>query len=167
MSTYLGLPVLVIAALIDAAIMPFFQLGGGSPELVFLLVIAWGVLVDVREGMTWAVIGGVLRDSFSVAPLGTSALGMVIVVFMMDSAFPEHRRRNVLVPLVMAVVGTALYHAISLIVLRLTGYYVPVGRGLTYVTLPTLILNGVLAIPVYQLVFRVRQWFAPVQRRVE
>lgn len=167
MSTYLGIPVLIMAAIIDAAVMPHFQIGGGSPELVFLLVMAWALLVDVREAMTWAVIGGLLRDGFSVAPLGTSALGMVMVVFLVDALFGRRDRNNTLLMLLIAVAGTAIYHVVTLLVLRLTGFYVPIGRGLLYVTLPAIFFNTLLAVPVYRVVAGVREWLAPTVRRIQ
>lgn len=89
MSNYIGIPILLLAALLNSTLMAEFRIGGGAPDLVFLLVVSWALLGDVEEALTWAVIGGVMQDLLSVAPLGTSSLGLVIVAFGADTVFGE------------------------------------------------------------------------------
>jgi rod shape-determining protein MreD len=152
MGTYIGIPILIIAALFNATVMPEFRVGGGAPDLVFMVVVCWALLSDVREALVWAAVGGMLQDWFSIAPLGTSALGLVIVVFAADSIFGNISRNNILVPPLVAVVGTLVYHLTVLLVLRITGTPVPTGRGLLYVTVPTLVFNTILIVPVFRVV---------------
>ncbi len=101
----------------------------------------------------WAVIGGVLKDTLSIAPLGTSALGMVIVVFVADSLFGTVRRNNLVVPpLVVAVRDRDLSPGDS-------GGFADGGvwsahwrQGYLYVTLPTMVYNLILILPVFRAV---------------
>lgn len=167
LGNYIGIPILALAAILNSALMPEFRLASGAPDLVFLLVVSWGLLADVRGAMFWAVVGGVFQDWLSIAPLGTSALGMVIVVFAADSVFGDVSRRNVLIPPVVALVGTVVYHLAVLLVLRLTGTAVPIGRGLFYVTLPTMLYNTFLVLPVYRVMGVVHYWLQPRRVRLE
>jgi hypothetical protein len=50
LSTYLSIPILAAAAILDTAVMPEFRLGGGRPDLVFMLVVSWALLADLRGG---------------------------------------------------------------------------------------------------------------------
>ena len=164
MGRYIGIPILLLAALLNATVMGLFRIGGGAPDLVFLLVISWALLADVQDALLWAVIGGVLQDWFSVAPLGSSALGLVVVAFVADMLFGRVGRGNVLIPPLVAGVGTLIYHIGLLLALVLVGIAVPVGQGLIFVTLPTAVYNMLLILPVYRLVGLVYGWLTP--RRV-
>jgi rod shape-determining protein MreD len=167
MGRYIGIPLLILAAILDATLMAELRIGGGAPDLVFLLVVSWALLSSVQEAMLWAVIGGVLKDALSLAPLGTSALGMVVVVFVADSLFGDVRRNNLVIPPVLAAAGTVIYHLGILVVLGLVGYGVPMGEGLLYVTLPTVIYNLILILPVFRLAGLIHRWLTPRRVRLE
>jgi rod shape-determining protein MreD len=167
MGRYIGIPLLILAAILDATLMAELRIGGGAPDLVFLLVVSWALLSSVQEAMLWAVIGGVLKDALSLAPLGTSALGMVVVVFVADSLFGDVRRNNLVIPPVLAAAGTVIYHLGILVVLGRVGYGVPMGEGLLYVTLPTVIYNLILILPVFRLAGLIHRWLTPRRVRLE
>ncbi|HMM28675.1 MAG: rod shape-determining protein MreD [Chloroflexota bacterium] len=168
MSNYIGIPILLLAAVINATIMPELRLGNGAADLVFLMVVSWALLSDVRDGMLWAVIGGAMQDLLSVAPLGVSALGLVIVAFAADAVFGQVSRGNLLVPLAVVAVGTPVYDMITLGLLRMLGLSaVGLGQGLVYVTLPATILNLLLIVPVYRLMGALHGRAFPLRTRIE
>lgn len=167
MGRYISLPVLALAAILNTTVLAEFRLGGGGPDLVLMLVVAWALLADLREAMLWAVVGGVMQDMLSVAPLGASALGLVVVAFAADTAFGQLSRRNLLIPPLVAAIGTVVYHLGLIAVLRVDGMAVPVGRALTYVTLPAVIYNTVLMIPVYRAVGALHHALQPRRVRLE
>lgn len=167
MGRYVGIPLLLVAAILDATVMVELRIGNGAPDLVFLLVVSWALLATAQEAALWALVGGVLHDMLSVAPLGTSSLGLVLVVFAADALFGDVRRGNLLVPPLVAAVGTVVYHLGILVVLRMVGYAVPTGRGLAYVTLPTLVYNAILIVPVFRTMGLVHLWLTPRRVRLE
>ncbi len=168
MPNYIGIPLLLVAAIVNATIMPELRLGNGAADLVFLMVVSWALLSDVREGMLWAVIGGAMQDLFSVAPLGVSALGLVIVAFIADAVFGQVSRGNWLVPLAVVAVGTPLYHMITLGLLRMLDLSaVGLGQGLVYVTLPSTILNLLLILPIFRLMSAIHGRALPLRTRIE
>jgi rod shape-determining protein MreD len=166
MSNYIGIPILVTAAILNVTVMAALQLGGGTPDLVFLLVVSWAMLVDLPHALFWAVVGGVTQDMLSVAPLGTSALGLVVVAFVADSIFGDVPRTNLLIPPVVAAAGTVVYHLGILAVLWLVDYRVPLERGLFYVTLPTVIYNTILIVPVFRILGMIHRWLTPHRVRL-
>ena len=167
MARYLGIPVLLLAAMLNATLMAEFRLAHGAPDLVFLLVVSWALLANTRDALFWAVVGGVLQDLFSIAPLGTSALGLVVVVFLADVLFGQISPRNILIPLAVAAFGTLIDHLLILFTLRATGTFVPLQRGLLYVTVPTLLYNLLLILPVFHIVGRVHTWLSPRRVRLD
>ena len=40
MGNYIGIPILILAAILNATVMPELRVGGGAPDLVFLLVVS-------------------------------------------------------------------------------------------------------------------------------
>ena len=164
MGRYVGIPLVIVAALLNATVMVEFRIGNGAPDLVLLLVVSWALLTDGREAMFWAVVGGVMQDMFSVAPLGTSSLGLVIVAFTADFAFGNISRGNLLIPPLVALGGTVVCHIGLLAVLSAVGYAVPFGIAITNVTIPAMIYNAILIIPVFRLTGLLHLWLTP--RRV-
>lgn len=164
---YLGIPVLALAAILNTTLMAELRVGGGAPDLVFLLVISWALLTDLRDGLLWAVVGGVMQDWLSVAPLGTSALGLVLVVFAADTLFGEVSRGNLLVPLVVAAAGTMIYHLAVIVVLQLEGYAIPPLTGISYVTVPAIVFNTLFILPVYRIIGTLYAAFQPRRARLE
>ena len=167
MGRYLGIPLLVIAALLNATVMVELRVGNGAPDLVLLLVVSWALLADVREALFWAVVGGVMQDLFSVAPLGASSLGLVLIAFAADTAFGDVRRTNVLIPPLVAVAGTVIYHIGLFGILRMSGYPVPFGLAIGYVTLPAMIYNGIAILPVFRAMGLLHDWLTPRRVRLE
>lgn len=164
MARYVGIPILLLAAVLNATVMAEFRIGGGAPDLVFLIVVSWALLAGVQDALLWAIIGGVMQDWFSVAPLGASALGLVIVTFTADSLFGQIQRGNVIIPPLVAAAGTVVYHLGIIAALRTVDITVPLGEGLLYVTLPTMIFNGLVMLPVFRTVGLIHTWLTP--RRV-
>jgi rod shape-determining protein MreD len=167
MARYIGIPILLVAAVLNATVMAQFRVWQGAPDLVFLLVVSWALLANFRDALLWAVIGGVLQDLLSIAPLGTSALGLVVIVFVSDTLFGQISRNNLVVPPLVVAAGTLIYHLAALGVLWLVDIQVPVGRGLLYATLPTLIYNLLFILPVFRLVGLVHSWLSPRRVRLE
>lgn len=165
MARYIGIPILLLAALLDATVMTQLRLWQGAPDLVFLVVVSWSLLSNPRDALLWAIIGGVLQDLLSLVPLGTSALGLVVVAFAANTLFSQLSRRNLVIPPLVAGVGTVIYHAAMLGAMWIANLHVPLGRGLLYVTLPTIVYNVLLAVPVFRLVGMVHGWLTP--RRVQ
>lgn len=167
MARYIGIPILFLAAVLNATVMAQFRIWQGAPDLVFLLVVSWALLSNFRDALLWAVIGGVLQDLLSMAPLGTSALGLVVTVFVADSVFGQISRHNLVVPPLVAAAGTLICHFATLGVLWMVDIQIPLERGLLYATLPTLIYNLIFILPVFRLVGLVQNWLSPRRVRLE
>lgn len=168
MSNYFGIPILALAAVLNATVMAELRLGGGAPDLVFLLVVCWALLADVRGALVWAVIGGMMQDVLSIAPLGASSLGLVLVVFAIDSLFAPDDRVSLVVPPIVAAAGTLVYQVTLMLVLRVFGgIAVPMGQGLFYVTLPSIIYNTVLILPVLRVMASIYRGILPQRPRLK
>ncbi|HLA45125.1 MAG TPA: rod shape-determining protein MreD, partial [Aggregatilineales bacterium] len=77
---YIGFPLLLLAAIIDASVLVQIRYLNGQPALLLMLVISWALLNDLPESLPWAVMGGIFADLLSVSLLGTSSLALVMAV---------------------------------------------------------------------------------------
>jgi rod shape-determining protein MreD len=157
----LGLPVLMVAAAIDAGVMSQLRFLNGQPSLLLILIVSWALLNDLPEAMPWAIIGGIFADVLSVTPLGASSLAFVLVTLAVSNIFGRVSRRNVILPPLAIILGTILYHGIIWLVLLGVGYSVPpLGATLRW-TLPTLLFNFLGIVPVFRLLGLVAGFFRP------
>ena len=118
MGSSLSLPILALAAVLQASIIPQFSILGGRPDLVFLLVISWALNAPLEQGIIWAFVGGILQDLMSAAPTGTSVVGMVLIVFILDIFRQQVYRVGVLTILWVTLVGTVVQQILVIVVLR-------------------------------------------------
>ena len=152
MAYLIGLPLLAFAAVLEATVLSQFRLFGGSVDLVLLLVLSWTIVGEWRGGAIWAVMGGLCLDLLSGGPFGANALGLVVVAYGASLSEGRFWNSHVLLPLASVLLGTVVYHLVYLSALAVTGHTVTWGLSLSQVTLPTVLLNTLFMLPVYQFV---------------
>jgi rod shape-determining protein MreD len=151
-SVLLGLPLLALAAVLQATVLSRMHLLGGTVDLVLLLSLSWTLVGEWQGGPAWGLMGGLCLDLLSGGPLGANALGLVLVAYGASLSEGRFWRSHVLLPLATVLLGTIIYHLIYLSLLAVSGHTVDWGASLSGVTLPAVLLNTVLMLPVYHLV---------------
>lgn len=155
MSLPLGLPLLLIGAVLQSTVFSQLRVFGGQPDLVVVIVLAWSTLDSEGEGMAWAFVGGLLLDVLSGAPLGVSSLVLLPVAYVVGLAEAQVYRANVGLLLLLGGAGALAYHVLYVIALRFVGgAAIPWPEGIWYVTLPSVILDVCLIIPAVRLLGR-------------
>ncbi len=150
MTRYISLPILIIAAILQSTVIPEIRIGEGGPDLILMLVVSWTLLAGIEEGIVWALIGGIVQDLLNGTPTGTSALALVVLVFLITLAIRPVSRKNLILPPLVAAVGTVLYHLLLIVLFTVVGRPVSISYTLPYVTLPTMLFNAVLMLPVFR-----------------
>jgi len=137
---------------------------GGRADLIFVLAVSWTLLAGGEQGIVWALIGGVTQDLLTGMPLGTSALVLVVAMFALSQIAGQIGRANLIVPLLAIGIGTGIYHLLMIAVYAVLGRSAPLTYSLINVTLPTLVLNLIIILPVFRVMGRLYQAITP--RRV-
>ncbi|MBE2269093.1 MAG: rod shape-determining protein MreD [Anaerolinea sp.] len=149
MRNYAALPILLIAAALQATFAPQIRVFGGTPDLTFLCVLAWAITADLEIGVLWAFAGGILTDLLSAAPTGASVIGLLLIVFGIDAL----RRQfvNISLPLVILLLigGTVVQKLVFAVVMILSGFGINLFEYSIYVVAPTLAYNVIFALPVF------------------
>lgn len=162
-SIYLAIPLMLLLGLVETAVLPHFPIFGTTPQLAFLVALAWGLLYGVEEGAVWAFFAGVFTDLFSITPVGVSSLAFMVAitaVIWTTQALPASR---LLLPVALAGLATVISFIVELVLLRLFG---TIADFQSIILLPNILLLHVLAIlPIYWLLYFINRTVRP--RRVQ
>lgn len=162
-SIYAAVPIMLLLALGQTAVLPHLTPFNLSPQLPLLVALGWGLLRGVDEGVVWSFVGGLCMDLFSMTPLGVTALaymGAATAVLWTQKVLPANR---FLLPVLLATLATVLTLLIQLILLRLLG---TISNFQVAATLwPLLLLNAFFMLPVYWLLYGTDRIIRP--RRIQ
>jgi rod shape-determining protein MreD len=159
LSILLSIPVLSIAAILQSAVVSRITILQGSADLVLVLLAAYSLQKSVSTAWQWAVVGGLLVDYLSGLPFGIflfSYLALTAVALILRERV---WRFSFLMMLLVVFLGTALSHAAALAVLLFQGVTLNMLQVIQSVTLPSLVLNFMLSLPVYLLLKDTLQQF--------
>jgi rod shape-determining protein MreD len=146
---YLVIPLLLIVAVLQTSLVPYFTLWGVFADLPILFVVSWGLLAGSREGALWGFIAGVAVDALSGAPFGAAAFSLIVVGFLAGMGGASVSRAQLALPLVTIFLATILYDLTFLLIVRLSGQPVVWLESLLRIVLPSAALNTVLAPLIY------------------
>jgi rod shape-determining protein MreD len=156
MGSFLSIPILALAAILQSTLAPQIQILGGRPDFVFLLVLSWSINARLDESVIWAFAGGIMQDLFSVLPIGTSTLGMIPLVFGVTGLGRQVYRIGFILLIGLVIGGTFFKAFIQIAILLLTGHQVTL-LNIGYVVVPTMLYNLVFIWPIYWFVRRVQR----------
>lgn len=150
MSTLVGIPLLVLLAITQSAIFNDITLLDGRPDLILLVVVAWGIIGRYKESMLWGLIGGVALDLLSGLPTGVTAFNLILIAFLVSFSEGRFWESHILMPLGVMLVASALFYIISILTMWVLGYQLEFEYAIIRVALPGTFLNLLLTLPVTQ-----------------
>ena len=144
----IGLALLLLAlALAQSALLP--RPGGLALNLLLLLTICHALLAGPASAARWAFYGGLSLDVCAGSTLGSHALALLAAVLIPALALARLSRRNWLLPLLGAVLGSTVYYAaLGLITALLVAPVDPRAYGVV-VVLPGIFLAVIPALPLF------------------
>ncbi len=151
MSYYIGLPLVLLFALIEAAVLPLFRVSGLQPNLVLVLLVAWLMLRGPGEGFVFIALGGLIVGLVDGAPLGTALLAMAPMFVLHEARGSQLREGGFVLTIVFTLIMTVCYHFVYLAVYTLQGQNGSWIEAFTRIVLPTAFLNVVVLLPIYLL----------------
>jgi hypothetical protein len=145
----IGIPIMLFAAILQSSLVSNFTLLSGMADLVLVVIIAWTIDERVKNAWVWAVLGALFVSLFSALPffVYVSSYGLVTWI-----SYIFHRRiwqAPLLIMLGMTLLGTIIEQGLSMLVLQFNGTPLSFLTGFTRVTLPSVLLNLLVALPIY------------------
>ncbi len=145
MSLYFGIPILLLAAVLQSVWVDGIRVIGGRPDLVLLLVVTWSIIRGANEGALWGFIGGMFCDLLSGSGFGLWTVSLTAVGLLVGQPWVHSLGPTVIRLALMSAVGTLFGHLVLLLTMSLLGYAVEIGRGIQTVAGPAAVLNLLLS----------------------
>jgi len=161
MSVILSIPVLSFITVLQSAVVSRLPLNRGTADLMLVVIVAITLQKPVKTAWQWSIVGGLLIDFFSGLPFGlftTSYLLTTGIAFLLRERI---WRFSFLMQLLVVLSGTIIIHGLSMLVLFLQGSSFQFSTVLQVITLPSIILNFMLSLPVFIIVQDVVQQLNP------
>ncbi|MGB2894923.1 MAG: rod shape-determining protein MreD [Anaerolineales bacterium] len=150
MAYLLGIPLLILLAILQSTLLGTFQFLEGRPDLILLAVIGWGLAGGSEEAMVWGLVGGLLLDMLSGIPMGTTSVTLIIIGTLVSLYEGRIWETNFLMPLGITLAGSLLFHFMSLGVIMFMGREIDWAYSFSRVILPSTFINLLLALPTAQ-----------------
>ncbi|MFH1909099.1 MAG: hypothetical protein ABIL11_17240 [Chloroflexota bacterium] len=163
MATLVAIPVLLMALMLQSAVISRINLLYGSADLVLVILAAWALQGRINTAWQWALAAGALVGFVSGLPWFVPLAGYLLVIGVARLLQRRVWQAPLLAMFTVSFVGTLFMHLLSLITLRLSGDPLPFGDSLSLITLPSILLNLFLAIPVYSLLRDLARWLYPLE----
>jgi rod shape-determining protein MreD len=158
--------VLIVAALVESTVGYRLDVTGGRPNLVLMLVVAWGLQRGLHAGLQAGLLGGLALDLVSGTPFGlqTTLIGLIGGAMALGETTMG---RGGLGPLFgKAILATVAYHGIMVLVLALPvfGWALPGAMRLVNLLVPTIFMNCIWMLIAATLAHRIDRAFSGWRR---
>lgn len=161
MATLVAFPVLVLALMLQTAAISRINLLYGSADLVLVILAAWALQERVTTSWQWALVAGALVGFVSGLPWFVPLVGYLLIIGVARLLQRRVWQAPLLAMFTVSFIGTLMMHILSVISLRLSGDPLPLGDSFSLITLPSILLNLLLAIPVYAVIRDLARWLYP------
>ena len=161
MRNLIAVPVIVLAVMLQSAIVSQITVLKGFADLPLVMLAAWALQDEVDSAWHWAIATGIFVGFVSgilwIAPLA----GYLVVVALAQGFQRRVWQAPLLAMFSITFIGTIASNIITLVVLRFSNVVLPLGDALSLIILPVILLNMILAIPVYTVMRDLARWVYP------
>ncbi len=129
--------------------------------MVLILVIGWTILRGLREGIIWALVGGLGLDFVSGAPFGLFTLILLIMALVTNLFHGRTFGSSIILPLSLAFPLSLLFNSLALLLLNLLGRPIAWNEALANVLVPVAIFNTAVMLLIFPLLYLLNRWLSP------
>ena len=161
MRNLVAIPVILLTVILQSAVISRVYLLSGIADLPLVMLAAWALQEGVDSSWHWAIATGLLIGFVSGISWVVPLAGYMTVVLL---AYLFQRRvwhAPLLAMFSITFLGTIFVSLLSVGVLRFADVPLPLSDVLGLVTLPGVLLNMLLAIPVYAVMRDLARWMYP------
>lgn len=156
-------PVLALAVILQSAIVSRISLLSGYADLVLVVVVAWALQEGVETAWHWAVLAGAMYAVVTGLPWAIPLAGFLVAVLIARALQRRIWQAPLIAMFTVTFLASVFSHLLSYTVLNIIGASMPFGDSFSLVTLPSMLLNLLFAIPVFWLMRDLAQWVTPVE----
>jgi dolichyl-phosphate-mannose--protein O-mannosyl transferase len=161
MRNLIAVPVIILAVILQSAVVSRLTLLSGFGDLPLVMLAAWALQDQVDSAWHWAIVTGIVVGFISGINWLVFVIGYVAVVALAKVLRMRVWQAPLLAMFSVTFLGTILMAVLTLGVLRLSGVSIPLQDAFGLLTLPGVLLNLLLAIPVYAVMRDLAHWAYP------
>lgn len=161
MRNLIAVPVIVLAVMLQSTVIGSIKLLSGFADLPLVMLAAWALQEEVDTAWQWAVATGVLVGFLSGIHWLVPVVSYLVVVAMAQVFQRRVWQAPLLAMFSVTFLGAIVLYTISLSVLRLSGVTLSITDVIGLLALPGILLNLLLAIPVYAVMRDLARWVYP------
>ena len=155
MTYYLSIPLMLFLALVEASVLPLFRIGGLQPNLTLVVLVAWILVRGQKEALVLIPVAGICLGLLGAAAMGSALLAMAPLALLYDLREVHLGEGQFSLTLLLTLGATLIYQIIHLLIYFLFGEAGSWTSALVGIVLPTALLNLVVAVPVYFVVWSI------------
>ena len=166
MKNLVGIILFGILAILQSTMVSAMPLINGTADLILLFIVAWALQDRVNSAWVWCMIGGIYATLYSALPFGTFIVAYLVCVIVTRVLKRRIWKAPFLAMLAATFICTLIVQLISLGARLLSGVSLPLASVLNLIMLPSMLLNLILAIPVFSIVHDMANWLYPEELEV-
>lgn len=159
-------PILFIILILQSAVVSRLTLLSGFADLVLLLLTGLALHKQANTAWLWGLLAGLSTGFISAVPFWAILAGYLGVVGLARLVQRRVWESPILAMFLVTFAGTLWVHALTYAGLFFTGTTLPFEDTFSLVTLPSLFINMILAIPAYTLLRDLANWLYYVERAI-
>lgn len=142
------------------------RLIGGSADLVLMVLIAWGMQEQVKDLWVWVAVASLMTSFVSALPVFAVVAGYLFAAFFIWFLKQQVWQSPILAMFLATVVSTLVQNLASIFALQISGSPISFFEGFNLVTVPSMLLNFLLVLPLYALFTDLAGFVYPVEEVV-
>jgi rod shape-determining protein MreD len=171
MATLIAIPLFGFLTVLQSAILSRLPLLQGTVDIILLVLIAWALQEPVRTAWQWAFIGGILFGYASILPIYVPILTYAVITGVVILIRRRIWENPILAMFMMTFIGSILSQVVYATTVYLTNFTnelfrLPIFETFKLIILPSLLLNIILAAPVYAVIRDLAEWIYPEEIKV-
>ena len=166
MKNLVAFPLLAVILMFQLAIFSRITLFSGMVDLMLVVLVAWALQEQVESSWHWAAVGGLMVGAVSGLPILTYPLAYLLSVALARFILRQIWQTPLLALFGVMFFSTLIVNLVTYLALFFTGTTLSFGDILALITLPSVFLNLLLALPVHSLIRDLALWVYPVDDMV-
>lgn len=161
MKNLIAIPVILLAVLLQSSVVSRITLLSGAADLPLVMLAAWSLQDQVDSAWHWAIAAGLLVGFISGMPWFVPLFGYLVVILLARVLRRRVWQAPLLAMFLVTFIGTVIANLASVLTLRLLGITPEYADVFGLILLPVVLLNLLLAIPVYAVIRDLAAWVHP------
>jgi hypothetical protein len=163
MGTLLAFPIIFILLVLQTTLFSQVTLLHGCVDLVLLWVAAWSLQKQVTSTWFWTILAAIAVAYVTAIPWFVPVISYPLITLIAKWINKRVWQSPLLMMFVVTLIGSIISNGLSYVALAFTGVTIPLKTGLVQVMIPSVLINLLLALPVFAIVRDTAQWVYPLE----